>query len=149
MAGSTLSAMMAAHKVTVGTIALLQHPLVELLIKLRDGSSPCGVALSPDAIVVDDRNSLVTLTADARRPGEPFDEGKVLRDYGTVLLQALAQSRQRSLAKIARQCADGGIDSLNDLYTLLERRAGNFVYVPLIALITALLAVLWWLNSAN
>lgn len=141
--------MMAARKVSVGAIALLQHPLVELLIKLRDGSSPCGVTLSPDAIVVDDRNSLVTLTADAHRPGEPFDEGKVLRDYGTVLLQALAQNRQRSLAKIARQCADGGIDSLNDLYTLLERRASNFVYVPLIALITALLAVLWWLNSTN
>lgn len=147
MSQSTLQSIIAAHDVSMGVIALLQHPLVEQLIKCRDGDKACGVVLLPSTIAVDGKNGRVALTPEAYRPGSPFDEEQVLKAYGSMLLQALQGSRQRSLVRMANQCASGDIGSLNDLYTRLERRASNFVYVPLIAVIVALLTLLWWLNS--
>ena len=144
---STLQAITATPSVSMGVIALLQHPLVEQLIKWRDGNQACAVVLQPSTIAIDSENDRVALTPEAYRPGSPFDEEQVLKAYGSMLLQALQGSRQRSLVRIASQCACGDIGSLNDLYTQLERRASNFVYVPLIVVITALLALLWWLNS--
>ena len=79
---------------------------------------------------------------------EHATEQEVVAQFGEVLLNAIIASphHPKRLIALAQQCIRGEITHLDDLDLRLERRLSNTISIPLIALILALLLLLYTLS---
>lgn len=69
--------------------------------------------------------------------------------FGTVLELILSKIpvKHNRLKKIAKKCVSGEYHNTGDLQLELEKYSSNTIYIPIIALLAILLAILYWLNE--
>ena len=135
----TLETIIARDEKSISSRALymLQQPLVEQLIALRDKHSGDG-ALTLDTVLLDTQNKSLKVTSVAS------DESANIKAYGNLLLTALEHSKygNRRLHSIAMQCSQGEIDSLEEVHLLLEKMVSRTIYKFILAIIASAIAIM-------
>lgn len=141
--------------VSPSAVALLRLPAVEALMAARSGAGHATAALNAgfgtqcEQHEPPEGNStqaaqlwldMEQFTVTARVLPEASEQD-VVEQYGRILSQC--PRLPRSVAKIARQCADGTIGTLDALHLKLERATSAAIYLWLLALLAAALAALW------
>ncbi len=125
-------------------MALMQQPAVEAItLALDNGMVP---RLSEESFGFDSELKHIYL-----QPGSDsyVDEQGAVQLYGDILLNTViaSPSHPRQLITITQDCMSGRLRSLDEVHLALERRLSNTIYIPLIVIILALLALLYWLNN--
>ncbi len=131
----TLREAISASAVDARAVALLQSGLV-------DAMADSGVVPTIDNVLLDVASRQVQLAGSASE--SVADERALVKGYGEVLMAAVGAMKYRSdrLVKIAVDCASGQIATIAQLQLVLERRRSAMLFVPLVLLVIALLAIL-------
>ncbi|MGN0230651.1 MAG: hypothetical protein ACI4A8_00425 [Muribaculaceae bacterium] len=131
----TLREAISASAVDARAVALLQCGLV-------DAMTDSGVVPTIDNVLLDVASRQVQLADAAPLPAA--DECAMVKGYGEVLMAAVGAMKYRSdrLVKIALDCVSGEIATIAQLQLVLERRRSAMLFVPMVLLIMALLAIL-------
>ena len=131
------------RNVNARVMALLQQRAVPALIEARNRGEE-GTLSENSFIFSSDCRKIEMVVPDA----EHATEQEVVAQFGEVLLNAIIASphHPKRLIALAQQCIRGEITHLDDLDLRLERRLSNTIYIPLIALILALLLLLYTLS---
>lgn len=117
---------------------MLMHPLVEILMEWRDdGIELENVVLNEDTIAFSsDYKNIQVLAASS-------NEQENVAGWGKVWLNIInTTGSEKSLEKIARQCVEGEITTLEELHLALERKVNRFIYKLLLVIILVGLAIL-------
>ena len=131
----TLREAISASAVDARAVALLQSGLV-------DAMADSGVVPTIDNVLLDVASRQVQLAGAASE--SVADERALVKGYGEVLMAAVGAMKYRSdrLVKIAVDWASGQIATIAQLQLVLERRRSAMLFVPLVLLVIALLAIL-------
>ena len=116
---------------------LLQQPLVEQLIAMRDNNGG-GSDLTLSSVEIDEKHKAVRVTSACS------DETRCIMAYGNLLLTALGHSNygNKRLRSIAHWCSQGEIDSLEQVHLLLERMVSRSIYKMILAIIAIALTIM-------
>ncbi|MGM9869378.1 MAG: hypothetical protein ACI30R_07115 [Sodaliphilus sp.] len=127
------------RQVNARVMALLQQRAVPAIIEARE-KGKLGTLSENSFIFSSDCRKMEMVLPEAGH----ISEQEVVAQFGEVLLNAIIASphHPKRLIAIARQCISGEITRLDDLDLRLERRLANTIYIPLIAIILALLLLL-------
>lgn len=136
----SLLSLIRRREVNTRVMALLQQRAVPAIARARNCGRLGGISAGSIAFSAD--FSHIEVTPDT---GAAATEAEVVAMFGAVLLDAVLATphRPRRLVAIARQCAAGDIRTLSDLDLRLERRLSDTIYIPLIIIVLALLALLY------
>ena len=138
----TLETIMARDEKSISSRALylLQQPLVEQLIALRDNNSDGDVGgnLTISSVEIDETHKAVRVTSACS------DENNCIKAYGNLMLTALGHSNygNRSLMSIAHRCSMGEIETLEQVHLLLERMVSRSIYKMILTIIAIGLAIM-------
>lgn len=71
-----------------------------------------------------------------------------IKDWGEIILQVIdhAGYTDKRLAALATSCVAGQVDSLEQLHLMLERRVNHSIYILLIIIVVAGLAIMAIMN---
>ena len=108
---------------------------------------PRGGRLVKESIMVDADTGIVTIKAGAGGMASP--DADDVKDYGNIVAGLLAQLPyvNRKVSQLVEQCKQGQFDSMGDVMLAVEKRKSNAIYIPLVAVIVLLVALLAWLNA--
>ena len=128
------------NAVTLRDLALLKTLLVDRLSCLT-----YQYELKPEHIIVDAEHRALSLTEiDRDAVCSDIDFSVIIHSYGEILLAAAnaCPDKSRDTILLAAKCIAGEYKTFPELSLALERKRSNAVYIPLIIIIAALLAVL-------
>ena len=121
-------------------LKLLRQPLVEELIRYQtshagshEGSLTCKtVELSEDFTLV-------------RVTDASSNEELNVKAWGALLLEAIGHSKRgdKKLEAIAHECLKGNFSTLEEIHLAIERMVSSRIYLLLLAIIAAGLALMW------
>lgn len=139
-AAVSLHTLIQSREVNTRVMALLQQRAVPAIARARDCGNLGGIDAA--SITFDTDFSHIEVTPAA---GVVATEAEVVAMFGSVLLDAVLATghHPRRLIAIARECVSGEISALSDLDLRLERRLSDTIYIPLIIIVLALLALLY------
>ena len=136
----TLKDLIDSGQVTPRVIALMKTVLVDLLSCMT-----CEYELKPENIIVDLEHGTLSLADTEEGAGcSDIDFSAAIHAYGEILL-AVANACPKgagSAVDLAVKCMAGEYKTFPEISLALERKRSNAVYIPLIIIIAALLAVL-------
>ena len=134
------------NSISPRALYLLQHPLVEELIAMRDSDNLSGTLNESSVELSEDFKKVRVTSANS-------SESLNIESYGALLKKAIGHSKSKSkrLAEIAEQCCNGKIDSFEQVHLLLERMVSSTIYKIIIVIILAGLAIMasiqhFWTN---
>lgn len=136
----SLNELIAKRAVNTRVMALLQQHALQAIAEARDGG--CMGRIDEHSVVFADDFRTLSIHP---TPGTQATEQEIVAAFGRLLLHAMEASphQPKRLVKIAHNCTSGKVQQLAELDLLLERRLADTVYIPLIVLIVALLAILY------
>lgn len=146
MACTSLTELIERGAVTPRALALMGQPAIEAMALMRCECHSGHIEAA--SLWLDAEAGSVAIKPVGTEPeaGAAAD----IAAYGLVLLKAIAASEHgghSSLSRFASQCAGGRYSHWEDARLALERSESRGIYWAIIALVAALLAVLWWLNG--
>ena len=126
------------NSISPRALHLLQHPLLEELIAMRDSGTTAVGTLSESSVELSEDFKDVRITSVSP------SEAQNIESYGALLMKAIghSKSRNKSLMAIAEQCRNGEIDSLEQVHLLVERMVSSTIYKIIIAIILTGLAII-------
>lgn len=136
----TLKELIDEGRVTPRVIAMMKTILVDLLSCMT-----CDCELKPENIIVDLEHGTLSLTdIDKGAECSDIDFSLLIHAYGEILLAAANACPKGvgSAVNLAVKCMAGEYNTFPEISLALERKRSNAVYIPLIIIIAALLAVL-------
>lgn len=125
-------------KLPARALYMLMQPLVELLMQWRDGGNEIANAVLNEETIAFSHNfkHIHLLNASSN------EQNNVVA-WGKVWLNIIATTgSEKSIEKIAKQCAQGDITTLEELHLALERRINSFIYKLLLVIILGGLAIM-------
>lgn len=118
----------------------LRQPLVEELIRFQtqEAKSHNGQLTSNTVELSKDFTQVRVTHASS-------SEQQNVKAYGALLLEALAHSKRsdKKLEAIAHECINGNLSTLAQVHLAIERMVSSRIYILLLAIIAAGLAIMW------
>lgn len=139
----SLKTLIDKREVNTRVMALLQQRSVAAIYEVRQ-KGETGTIDERSFVFSDDFRSMEIYPVGNTHA----DERQIVAAFGEVLLNAVIASpnHPKRLIKIANDCTNGEIRDLDDLDLRMERRLSDTIYIPLIAIILALLFLLYYLS---